>query len=51
MRVSALSLGLLLASLLSTLPAAEPLVPGAIVFEDVTEKAGLKEPLTDQSPQ
>jgi hypothetical protein len=45
MRVSALSLGLLLASLLSALPAAEPVAPGAIVFDDVTEKAGLKEPL------
>src|SRR3954453_13348891 len=40
-----LATSLLLASLLGTLPAAEPNPPPAIVFEDVTEKAGLLEPL------
>src|SRR5262249_44081348 len=40
-----LASSLLLALLLGVLPAAEPNTSPAIVFEDVTEKVGLKEPL------
>src|SRR5262245_42806908 len=46
MRVSALSLGSVLAGLFVALLAAEPPAPPVpIMFEDVTDKAGLKEPL------
>ena len=45
MRGSALSLAPLLVGCLAAIPAAEPTTATAITFEDVTEKAGLKEPL------
>ncbi len=45
MRVATLSPGLLLLGCLGLVPAAEPAAAPAIAFEDVTEKAGLKDAL------